>query len=209
MSDRDDDPGAPGGSGGGFDDGSGREPSGSPAPSGFLRGAGVVVVAVVIGALLMPSATRAPLKVVSASQSTPTTTTPSTTSPKSPSTTTTQATIVPGASSIHVLVVNGTSISGLAGGTATYLRSRGFLTLPAANSTTKVTGTQVYAVSGPSSAATTVTNALGFPASTIQPTTAVVPVRSTAGANVVVVTGPDLARLAPGSTTSSTGIPPN
>jgi hypothetical protein len=167
------------------------------------------VVAVVIGALLMPSATRAPLKVVSASQSTPTTTPTSTTAPKSRSTTTTQATIVPGASSIHVLVVNGTSISGLAGGTATYLRSRGFLTLPAANATTKVTGTQVYAVSGPSSAATTVTNALGLTASTIQPTTAVVPVRSTTGANVVVVTGPDLARLAPGSTTSSTGTPPN
>ncbi len=211
MSDRYDDPGAPGGSGGGFDEGSGREPSGSSAPSGFLRGAGVVVVAVVIGALLMPSATRAPLNVVSASQTTPTTTTssPSTTSPKSRSTTTTQATIVPGASSIHVLVVNGTSISNLAGGTATYLRSRGFLTLPATNSTTKVTGTQVYAESGPSSSATTVANALGLTASTIQPTTAVAPVRSTAGANVVVVAGPDLARLAPGSTTSSTGTPPN
>lgn len=205
MSDRSDDLGGPGG---GFDDGPGRDPLGSPAPSGFLRGAGVVVVAVIIGALLMPSGTRAPLRVINASQSTPTTT-PSTTAPKSRSTTTTQATIVPGASSIHVLVVNGTSITGLAGGTATYLRSRGFLTLAATNSTTKVTGTQVYAVSGPSSSATTVTNALGLTSSTIQPTTAVAPVRSTAGANVVVVTGPDLARLAPGSTTSSTGSPGN
>ena len=55
-------------------------------------------------------------------------------------------------------------------GTSTYLRSRGFLTLPATNATTKVTGTQVYAVSGPSSAATSVTEALGLPASTVQPT---------------------------------------
>jgi len=206
MSDRfDDEPNGTGDSGGGFSAGSDRDFASSAAPSGFLRGVGVVVVAVVIGALLMPSATRAPLEVVTASQSSSTSTSPPTTTPKAGSTTTTLATIVPGAASIHVLVVNGTSITGLAGGTATYLRSRGFLTLPATNATTQVTGTQVYAVSGPSSSATTVTEALGLTASTIQPTTAVAPVRSTAGANVVVVTGPDLARLAPGSTTSSTG----
>lgn len=207
MSDHYDDPAGPGDPGGGHNgggyDGGGGHPSGFPAPSGFLRGAGVVAVAVVIGALLMPSATRAPLDVATASQSTPTTTSPTTTTPRARSTTTTQATIVPGASSIHVLVVNGTSITGLAGGTSTYLHSRGFLTLPASNATTKVTGTQVYAVSGPSSAATSVTNALGLTASTIQPTTAVAPVHSTAGANVVVVAGPDLARLAPASTTST------
>lgn len=211
MSDRFDEadaPGAPGRSGGGFNDGTGRHPLGASPPSGFLRGAGVVVAAVVVGALLMPSATRAPLNVADASGTSPTTTSPTTTTPRSRTTTTTQATIVPGASSIHVLVVNGTSITALAGGTATYLRSRGFLTLPATNSTTKVTGTQVYAVSGPASSATTVTNALGLTASTIQPTTAVAPVRSTAGANVVVVAGPDLARLAPGSTTTSTGSSP-
>jgi hypothetical protein len=212
MSDRFDEPdapGAPGRSGGGFNDGTGRDPLGASPPSGFLRGAGVVVVAVVVGALLMPSATRAPLNVANASGTSPTTTSPTTTTaPRARTTTTTQATIVPGASSIHVLVVNGTSITALAGGTATYLRSRGFLTLPATNSTTKVTGTQVYAVAGPASSATTVANALGLTASTIQPTTAVAPVRSTAGANVVVVAGPDLARLAPGSTTTSTGSSP-
>jgi hypothetical protein len=197
MSDRYDDLGSAPGSGNGSD----RDAPGYPAPSGFLRGVGVVVVAVIIGALLMPSGTRAPLHVATASQSSPTTTPTTTVPPRS--TTTTLATIVPGSSSIHVLVVNGTSITDLAGGTATYLRSRGFLTLPATNATTKVTGTQVYAVSGPSSSATTVTNALGLTASTIQPTTAVAPVHSTAGANVVVVTGPDLARLAPGATTTT------
>ncbi|HEY5024742.1 MAG TPA: LytR C-terminal domain-containing protein [Acidimicrobiales bacterium] len=209
MSDRHDDPANPGGHGGDSHGGGEREQAGTPAPSGFLRGAGVVAVAVVIGALVMPAGTRAPLRVTTASQSTPTTTSPSTTTPRSSSTTTTLATIVPGASSIHVLVVNGTSITNLAGGTSTYLRSRGFLTLPATNATTKVTGTQVYAVSGPSSSATEVTTALGLTASTIQPTTAVVPVRSAAGANVIVVAGPDLARLAPGSSPSTTGAPPN
>jgi len=206
MSDRYDDPAGPGAHGGGYNGGTERDPSGFGAPSGFLRGGAVLVVGVVLGALLMPSATRAPLNVTAASQSTPTTTSPSTTTTRPRSTTTTQATIVPGASSIHVLVVNGTTITGLAGGTSTYLHSRGFLILPATNATTKVTGTQVYAVSGPSSAATSVTNALGLPASTVQPTTAVPPVHGTAGANVVVVAGPDLARLAPGST-SSTSAP--
>lgn len=214
MSDRYEDPAYPGlggagsGAGGGSSGGSGAGAEREfPAPTGFLRGVGVVIVAVVIGVLLLPSATRAPLGVKTVSASTPPTSSPSTTVP-SASTTTTLATIVPGAASIHVLVVNGTSITDLAGGTSTYLRSRGFLTLPATNATTKVTGTQVYVVSGPSSAATSVTEALGLPASTVQPTSAVAPVHSTSGANVVVVAGPDLVRLAPtGSTTSSAGAP--
>ena len=69
---------------------------GNDGPSGFLRGVGVVVVAAVIGVLLLPSATRAPLDVKTASQTTPTTTSPPTTAPPR-STTTTLATIVPGA----------------------------------------------------------------------------------------------------------------
>ncbi len=203
MTDGFDDVANPGGPGGGSTGGPEREPSGPMAPSGYLRGAGVVIVAVVIGVLLMPSGTRAPLEVATVSQNMPTTTSPPTTTPRS--TTTTVPTIVPGASSVHVLVVNGTSIADLAGGTSTYLRSRGFLTLPATNATTQVTGTQVYVVSGPSSTATAVTNALGLSPITVQPTSAVAPVHSTAGANVVVVAGPDLARLAPASTTTSPG----
>ena len=211
MSDRYDDPAYPGlgatgsGSGGGGGTGgtSDRDMAVPPAPSGYLRGVGVVVVAVVIGVLLMPSGTRAPLGVKTLASTSPPASSATTTTTSAASTTTTLATIVPGAASIHVLVANGTSITGLAGGTSTYLRSRGFLTLAATNSTTKVTGTQVYAVSGPSSAATRVTEALGLPASTIQPTSAVAPVPSTAGANVVVITGPDVQRLAPSSTTTS------
>jgi hypothetical protein len=212
MSDSYDDPGYAGlggagaGAGGGSSAGSGGGADRDfPAPTGFLRGVGVVIVAVVIGVLLLPSGTRAPLGVRTVSASTPPPASPTTTVPNS--TTTTLATIVPGSASIHVLVANGTSITDLAGGTSTYLKSRGFLTLPATNSTTKVTGTQVYAVSGPSSSATTVTEALGLPASTIQPTSAVAPVHSTTGANVVVIAGPDLVRLAPTGTTTSTAGP--
>jgi hypothetical protein len=204
-----DDPANPAGSGAGRSGGADRDPS-PPGPTGALRGVGVVVVAVVIGALLMPSATRGPLNVTTAAQSTPTTTTSAgstTTVAHAAGTTTTQATIVGGASLIHVLVANGTTITNLAGGTSAYLRSRGFTTLPALDATTKVTGTLVYAGSGERSAATTVANALGLSSNDIQPVSAVPPVASAAGATVVVIAGPDLARLAPGSTSSSTGTP--
>jgi hypothetical protein len=209
MSDYDD-PAYPGGSGTGRFGGADRDPS-APRPTGVLRGVGVVVVAVVIGALLMPSATRGPLNVTTASQTTQTSSSSSssttTTAARAAGTSTTQATIVAGASLIHVLVANGTTITNLAGGTSTYLRSRGFTTLPALDATTKVTGTLVYAGSGEHSAATTVANALGLSSADIQPASAVPPVASAAGATVVVIAGPDLARLAPGATTSSTGTP--
>jgi hypothetical protein len=204
-----DDPAYPGGSGTGRFGGADRDPSAS-RPTGALRGVGVVVVAVVIGALLMPSATRGPLNVTTAAQTTQTTTSSSattTTVAHGAGTSTTQATIVAGASLIHVLVANGTTITNLAGGTSTYLRSRGFTTLPALDATTKVTGTLLYAGSGERSAATTVANALGLSSADIQPVSAVPPVASSAGATVVVIAGPDLARLAPGATTSSTGTP--
>jgi hypothetical protein len=102
-------------------------------------------------------------------------------------------------------VANGTSITNLAGGTSSYLRSRGFTTLAATNATTKVPATQVYALSGALASATTVVNALGLSTKAIEPTSASAPVPSTSGATVVVIAGPDLARLAPGSTSSSTG----
>jgi len=201
MSDRHDDPAVPGGAGAGPGERAGHD---LPPPTGFLRGVGVVVVAVVIGVLVMPSATRAPLRVFTAAQSTPTTTSPPTTTVGT--TTTTTATIVVGAASIHVLVANGTSITGLAGGTDTYLRTRGFAVLTATNATTKVTATQLYAVSGPVRSATTVASALGLPSSSVEPASAIAPVPSTAGATVVVIAGPDLSRLAPsGTTTSPTG----
>ncbi len=56
MSDRSDDPAGPGSPGGGFNGGTARDPLGFGAPSGFLRGGAVLVVGVVLGALLMPSA---------------------------------------------------------------------------------------------------------------------------------------------------------
>jgi hypothetical protein len=195
------DDGAPRGDGGdGHDDAHSDPPH--PGPSHRLRGVGVVVVAVVIGALLMPSATRPPLHVVTAASSSSTTTTPprGTTS----TTTTTLPTVVPGASSIHVLVANATTVPHLAAGVATYLRSRGYVTLTPVNASTHVSATQVFAAAGQQGAAGTVVSVLGLSAAAIQPSSAVAPVASTGGATVVVIVGPDLDRLAPPATTAST-----
>ena len=211
----------------GFDDsGQGGDPTGSgrggepfdggelPMSAGWVRGVGVVAIAVVVGVLLMPSATRAPLAVTTA-KTTGGGTSPGTssgtgsgTSTSTPRTTTTTTTttggVLAGASAIHVLVANGTTITHLAGGAATYLHTRGFVILTPTNSTSKVTSTQVYAASGQQVAATLVVNALGLPSNAVQPPSAVAPVASTGGATVVVIVGPDLARLA---STSSTGTP--
>jgi hypothetical protein len=180
------------------------------ASSGWLRGVAVVVIALIVGILLMPSAARPPLAVATTSSTpgtSPTTSPPSgsaATTTTAPRTTTTSAGALAGASAIRVLVANGTTISHLAEGTATYLHSRGFVTLTPTNSTMRVTGTQVYAASGQQVAATLVVNALGLPSNTVQSSSAVAPVASTGGATVVVIVGPDLARFTPSGSSSST-----
>ena len=183
--------------------------SGRPMSQGWVRGVGVVAIAVVVGVLLVPSATRAPLAVTTISQTSATSSTTTagqgaTTSSSVPprTTSTTTPAVISGAAAIRVLVANATSISHLAGGTAAYLHSRGFDTLPAANATMQVTATQVYAASGSQAAARSVVNALGLPTGAVQPSSAVAPVASTSGATVVVIVGPDLSRYA---STTSTG----
>jgi hypothetical protein len=182
--------------------------TGDDAGVRWLRGVLLVIVAFIVGALLLPSATRPPLSVGLASESSPTTSSNQSSSsspsqagsgPSAQATTTTATpSVVPGAATVHVLVANGTTVTGLAAGVANYLRSRGFVTAPASNATTRVTGTQVYAAGGQQSAASTVVTALGLPAGTVQPATAVAPVPSTGSATVVVIAGPDLVRFAPG-----------
>jgi hypothetical protein len=210
MTHRFDEAGQPGAEGGGRHLGDSGD---SGTPSGWLRGVVVVLIALVIGILLMPSATRPPLAVATTAPTTSSTSAnaagsagsaaSSTSVPRS--TSTTSAGALAGASAIHVLVANGTTISHLAEGTASYLRSRGFVTLAPTNSTMKVTGTQVYAASGQQVAATLVVNALGLPSNTVQSSSAVAPVASTGGATVVVIVGPDLARLAPSSSSTTAG----
>ncbi len=185
--------------------------------SGAARGWLHVIVAVVLGALLMPSATRpslapaAPAAVSSASgggtaASTTTTVPPATTTTTAAATTTTapRATApasIP-ASQIRVLVANGTNTNGAAAAVTSFLSGKGFSMLKAANALTTVAATQIYPIKAAVTAAEEVAAALGLSSSAVQPNSTPVPVPSTAGATVVVVVGPD---ILPRSSSTSSG----
>jgi hypothetical protein len=166
-------------------------------------GLAIVIVAVVVGVLLLPSATRAPL---AASASTSATTTVPTGATHgrghSGSSTTTSTTVV--ASTIHVLVANATLTNGVAGAVTTFLASKGFATLTATNALLKVTASEIFTVGGATADAHAVAVALNLPAASLEPAASAAPVTTTAGANVVVIVGPDLAtRFNPATTTTA------
>jgi hypothetical protein len=165
------------------------------------RGLVIVIAAVVIGVLLLPSATRAPLA-VNASASSPTTTVASTGGSHGHHASTTTTTTIPPAS-IHVLVANATTTNGVAGAVTSFLASKGFGVLTATNALVKVTTSEIFTVGGATADTSVVAAALNLPASSIEPAASSAPVSSTTGANVVVIVGPDLAtRFAPGATTT-------
>ncbi len=165
------------------------------------RGLALVIVAVVIGALLLPSATRSPLAAGAGATSAGAGSSASTTSTTRPGhhrSTSTTSTTVP-LSSIHVLVANATLTNGVAGSVTSFLASKGFGTLTATNALLKVTASEVYTVGGATADVQPVVAALSLPASSIEPAASAAPVASTTGANVVVIVGPDLAtRFNPG-----------
>ncbi|HUO49040.1 MAG TPA: LytR C-terminal domain-containing protein [Acidimicrobiales bacterium] len=174
-------------------------------PAG-IRGFAVVVGAVVLCLLLLPYTTRNSSAATSTTSSTgPTTTTTAAHSAGRTTTTTTHSshggattTTAPAPATVHVLVANGTTANGVAGGVTTFLGQKGFGTLTAANSLTRVQSTQIYPTGGSVAAAQEVATALGLPASTVQAVGAPAPVSSASGATVVVIAGPELAsRFAP------------
>jgi hypothetical protein len=149
----------------------------------------LVIVAVVIGVLLLPSATRAPLA-VSAAPTSPTTTVPLIHGHGHGSTTTT-TTIAP--ADIHVLVANATLVNGVAGRVTTFLGTKGFATLTATNAVgPKLTASEIFTIGGATADTAAVAAALGLPAASIEPATVAPPVTTATGANVVVVVGSDL-----------------
>lgn len=159
--------------------------------SGVARGLLLLVVAVVIGVLLLPSATRPGLGTTAASTVTTPTTTPHVKLPISRSTTSTTTASTP-VSSVKVLVANGTNSNGAATAVMKLLAGKGFGTLTPVDALTVVPSSEVYAIGGDDAAAQEVAAALGLSASAIQPAATPVPVASDAGATVVVVVGPDL-----------------
>lgn len=182
-----------------------RDQFGPPERSGLVRGVVIVVLAVVIGALVMPSATRAPLAVVTTRVAAGTPRGSSSTTTSLPARSSTTTTTTPAHAGIHVLVANATSVNGVAGSVTTFLGGKGFATLTAANALVKLTASRIYfTASGSAAAADEVASALSLASSTVQPASAVPSVLSAAGASVVVIAGADLAaRFAPASTTTT------
>jgi hypothetical protein len=167
------------------------------------RGLAIVIVAVVIGVLLLPSATRAPLAADASTTGPSATTTPSgSSSGGHHGTTTTSTTIAP--ASIHVLVANATTVNGVAGAVTSFLASKSYGTLTATNSLVKVPTTEVFTVGGATADASAIAAALDLPATSIEPAASAAPVSNTTGANVVVIVGTDLAtRFNPATTTTA------
>ncbi len=146
----------------------------------------LLVVAVVAGVLLLGVASR---PTVVASTTTTTTTVPTHTS----STTTTTTSVVK--SGVTVQVANGSSVSGVAGDLTDDLKSLGWNTLAAENTTNGQTlpTTTVYYAAGMEAAAAEIASALQLKPSAVQPLTTSAPVASTAGTDVLVVVGSDIA----------------
>jgi hypothetical protein len=175
---------------------------GGPPGIRIVRAALVLVLMIVIGVVLLPSATRGP-RLPAASptaahhpSSAPTTTT------TTPSVTTTTVPTLPH-SSIKVIVANGTTTAHGASEVRTWLANRGFDTaaFPPYNTTTSQTVDAVYFVgSGTRTMALEVAGALTLGPSVIAAAGATPPVSTSTGADVVVVLGNDLASRADAGT---------
>jgi|HubBroStandDraft_1064217.scaffolds.fasta_scaffold141320_2 hypothetical protein len=172
------------------------------------RAAAIVVLAVALGVILLQVGTRPPAGLSASAVTVPTgtaTTVPHTTATTAPghtgSTTTTTAPL--DRANVKVLVANGSSVNGAANSYTTVLAHQGWGTLTAVTADAKVATTSVYYGSGQQVAAADIASALALPPASVQALTAAVPVAGTAGANVVVLIGTDLASKAPGTTTTT------
>ncbi len=177
------------------------QPGGPPGIRIFRAGL-VLALMIVIGIILLPSATRGPrLPSPSAAAAHHSVSVPTTSTTRPPTTTTTLPAVA--YSSIKVLVANGTTTSHGASEVRTWLKDHGFDTspFPAYDTTVPQTDDSIFIVgSGTRTMALEVARALTLGASVIAAGGATPPVSTSAGADVVVVLGNDLASRADAGT---------
>lgn len=160
----------------------------------------MLVVAVGLGAYLVTlGAGRHPPASATTTTTTTTTTTSPRTSPKSTSTTTTTAPGAQPSTSVKVLVANASQTNGIATYYSGKLAAAGWGTLTPVTATTALATSSLYYATGEQRAARAIAVALGIAPSAVQPFGPVLPVANTAGADVVVVAGDDLASKVPAS----------
>lgn len=184
------------------------QPGGVPGIR-IVRATFVLAVVIVLGIVLLPSATRGP-RLPSASppahhsNHVPTTTT------TGPTTTTTTTVPAVAHSAIKVLVANGTTTAHGASEVRTWLGSHGFYTaaFPAYDTTVPQPDDAVYFVgNGTRTMAVEVAEALTLGPSAVVAPGATPPVPTTTGADVVVVLGNDLASRADAGTLGQAPTP--
>jgi len=173
-----------------------------------VRAGVIVVLAVALGVILLQVGTRAPtgfsrgnLPTTSLPTGTRPTTTSTTGGHHATSTTTTSAPL--NRAAVKVLVANGSSVNGAAGTYTTLLAHQGWGTLTAVTAGAKVATSTIYYATGQQVAAAAIASSLGLVPSAVKPLSAAVPVAGTAGAQVVVLIGTDLATKTPSTTTTT------
>jgi hypothetical protein len=192
-------PGGPPGQGGGPPD---RHAGGISYPKAVL----LLLLAVALGVYLLQFRAPAPVRGNAATRTSSSTTggtttgsstTTTTTSGASSSTTTTTA--AGGATptkTVHVLVANASQTNGVAAFYANKLSAAGWGTLAPVTALTALSTSSVYYASGDQKDAASIATSLGLASSSVSAIGATTPVRSSTGAQVVVVVGDDLAAKA-------------
>ena len=165
--------------------GSRTQPPGTTASRGVV----LVVGALFVGLLLLWKGGSSE-KVVSAADSAPTTTKSQGGNKSTTSTTPPVVTSVP-AAALKVLVVNGSTVKGLAAKTKTDLVAKGYGAVSTGDATQQVTTTLIYFTTGFEGDAKALATAMGLPPArvTLMPQTP--PVKSLGANQVLVVLGPD------------------
>jgi hypothetical protein len=173
-----------------------------------VRAAAIVILAVALGVILLQVGTRAPagfsigkIPVTTPPVGLSTTTVPGRTTTTQAKSTTTTAPLV--RSNVKVLVSNGSSVNGAASSYTTLLSHQGWGTLTAVTADARVATSSVYYAPGQQVAAADIASTLALAPAAVQALSAAVPVPGTAGADVVVLIGTDLATKAPSTTTTT------
>jgi hypothetical protein len=180
---------------------------GRSASSQTLKGAGLIALAVVIGAFLLHTAPRTTTAVTTTPRSAGTNA-PKGSHGSGSSATTTSTTVAPAhaANQVSVLVANGTSVGGLGGKVRGELNAAGYNTSkPAVNASSPASSTAIYFEPGYEADALNVANTLSLAAGNVfaMPSPTPVPASALAGVNVVVIAGSDIGGSSSSNTTEA------
>lgn len=178
---------------------------GRSAGGAALRGAGLLVIAVLLGIVLLQSADgNDGFTSVAAGRSKSTASKSASTATTTPAPTTSTIPLrAPG--DVKVLAANGTTVKGLAGKFKDRLSAAGYNALAPTDASKKPTAVSaVYFVAGFEGEAKVVAELLAIPTTAVKPVPTPLPVVSIQGANIIVVIGNDLIPVGSSTTTSTT-----